>query len=79
MHPSFLGLEVGQDIQVKYFGRDPVSGGVRLSRKVLTTGAATAVKQQMKTNVANRTASKQDNHTDIVDNIISKNMMSPKR
>ena len=30
---------------MKYFGRDPVSGGVRLSRKVLTTGAATAVKQ----------------------------------
>ena len=30
---------------MKYFGRDPVSGGVRLSRKVLTTGAATVVKQ----------------------------------
>ncbi|XP_017143283.1 polyribonucleotide nucleotidyltransferase 1, mitochondrial [Drosophila miranda] len=34
-HPSALGLEVGQDIQVKYFGRDPVSGFMRLSRKVL--------------------------------------------
>lgn len=34
-HPSALGLEVGTDIQVKYFGRDPVSGLMRLSRKVL--------------------------------------------
>ena len=25
-HPSALGLEVGQEIQVKYYGRDPVSG-----------------------------------------------------
>ena len=35
MHPSALGLEAGQEIQVKYFGRDPVSGGMRLSRRVL--------------------------------------------
>ncbi|XP_043672149.1 polyribonucleotide nucleotidyltransferase 1, mitochondrial [Vespula pensylvanica] len=34
-HPSALGLEVGQEIKVKYFGRDPVSGYMRLSRKVL--------------------------------------------
>ncbi|XP_022913782.2 polyribonucleotide nucleotidyltransferase 1, mitochondrial [Onthophagus taurus] len=34
-HPSALGLEVGQEFQVKYFGRDPVSGLMRLSRKVL--------------------------------------------
>ncbi|XP_036323635.1 polyribonucleotide nucleotidyltransferase 1, mitochondrial [Rhagoletis pomonella] len=34
-HPSALGLEIGQEIQVKYFGRDPVSGFMRLSRKVL--------------------------------------------
>ncbi|KAI4482191.1 hypothetical protein M0802_013746 [Mischocyttarus mexicanus] len=34
-HPSALGLEVGQEIKVKYFGRDPVSGSIRLSRKVL--------------------------------------------
>lgn len=34
-HPSVLNLEVGQDIQVKYFGRDPVSGQIRISRKVL--------------------------------------------
>ncbi|TRY74143.1 hypothetical protein DNTS_026686 [Danionella cerebrum] len=35
MHPSALGLEVGQQIQVKYFGRDPVDGRMRLSRKIL--------------------------------------------
>ncbi|KAL4703578.1 hypothetical protein ACJJTC_006964 [Scirpophaga incertulas] len=37
MHPSVLGLDVGSEVQVKYFGRDPVSGQVRLSRKVLTS------------------------------------------
>ncbi|XP_066245159.1 polyribonucleotide nucleotidyltransferase 1, mitochondrial [Euwallacea similis] len=35
-HPSALGLEIGQELQVKYFGRDPVSGLMRISRKVLT-------------------------------------------
>ncbi|XP_076637960.1 polyribonucleotide nucleotidyltransferase 1 [Colletes latitarsis] len=34
-HPSALGLTVGQEIQVKYFGRDPVNGQIRLSHKVL--------------------------------------------
>ncbi|CAH2044633.1 unnamed protein product, partial [Iphiclides podalirius] len=34
-HPSALGLEVGSELQVKYFGRDPVSGQMRLSRKAL--------------------------------------------
>ncbi|XP_055679387.1 polyribonucleotide nucleotidyltransferase 1, mitochondrial [Lutzomyia longipalpis] len=42
-HPSVLGLEVGQEIQVKYFGRDPVSGFMRLSRKVLQ-GPSTTVR-----------------------------------
>ncbi|XP_057338640.1 polyribonucleotide nucleotidyltransferase 1, mitochondrial [Microplitis mediator] len=37
VHPSALGIEVGQEIKVKYFGRDPVSGVMRLSRKVLQT------------------------------------------
>ncbi|EAT48007.1 AAEL000922-PA [Aedes aegypti] len=41
-HPSALGLEVGSEIQVKYFGRDPVSGFMRLSRKVLQ-GPATGM------------------------------------
>ncbi|XP_030052070.1 polyribonucleotide nucleotidyltransferase 1, mitochondrial [Microcaecilia unicolor] len=42
-HPSALGLEVGQQIQVKYFGRDPTDGRMRLSRKVLQSPAATVV------------------------------------
>lgn len=36
-HPSALGLEIGQTIKVKYFGRDPADGKMRLSRKVLQT------------------------------------------
>jgi len=34
-HPSVLGLEVGQEIQIKYFGRDPTSGQIRISRRAL--------------------------------------------
>ncbi|XP_043792915.1 polyribonucleotide nucleotidyltransferase 1, mitochondrial isoform X2 [Apis laboriosa] len=34
-HPSVLGLNIGDEIKVKYFGRDPVNGRIRLSRKVL--------------------------------------------
>lgn len=34
-HPSALDLDVGSQISVKYFGRDPVSGQIRISRKVL--------------------------------------------
>ncbi|RWS22441.1 polyribonucleotide nucleotidyltransferase 1-like isoform X1 [Leptotrombidium deliense] len=41
-HPSALGLEVGQEIQVKYFGRDPVSGYMRISRRVLQITTARA-------------------------------------
>merc|ERR1712098_380933 len=43
-HPSVLGLHTGQDLQVKYFGRDPSTGQVRISMKALTVGAASAVK-----------------------------------
>ena len=43
-HPSALGLEVGQELQVKYFGRDPVSGIMRLSRKVLQGPASSVAK-----------------------------------
>ncbi|KAM9804124.1 polyribonucleotide nucleotidyltransferase 1, mitochondrial [Neosynchiropus ocellatus] len=43
-HPSALGFEVGQQIQVKYFGRDPTDGRMRLSRKVLQSPAATVIK-----------------------------------
>ncbi|KAH9642991.1 hypothetical protein HF086_013552 [Spodoptera exigua] len=45
MHPSVLGLDVGSEIQVKYFGRDPVSGQVRLSRKVLSSPPPGVVKK----------------------------------
>lgn len=57
MHPSALDLTVGQEIQVKYFGRDPVSGAVRLSRKVLTAGAVSTVKQ-MRTSVVKNSEKK---------------------
>lgn len=43
-HPSALGLTIGQEIPVKYFGRDPVSGLMRLSRKVLQSPASAIVK-----------------------------------
>ncbi|CAB3380601.1 Hypothetical predicted protein [Cloeon dipterum] len=51
-HPSALGLEEGQEIQVKFFGRDPVSGIIRLSRKVLQGPASQAIRD------LNRTGSK---------------------
>lgn len=35
---------MGQEIQVKYFGRDPVSGHMRLSRKVLQGPASQVVR-----------------------------------
>lgn len=41
-----MGIEEGHEIQVKYFGRDPVSGIMRLSRKVLqgpTIGPARSI------------------------------------
>lgn len=44
LHPSALGFTVGDEIQVKYFGRDPVSGFMRLSRKVLQGPATSVVK-----------------------------------
>ncbi|RMC08011.1 hypothetical protein DUI87_15483 [Hirundo rustica rustica] len=43
-HPSALGLEVGQEIQVKYFGRDPTDGRMRLSRKILQSPASSTLK-----------------------------------
>lgn len=44
-HPSALGLSIGQEISVKYFGRDPVSGLMRLSRKVLQSPASMRVRK----------------------------------
>ncbi|KAH9375077.1 hypothetical protein HPB48_012590 [Haemaphysalis longicornis] len=43
-HPSALGLEEGQEITVKYFGRDPVSGKMRLSRKVLQSPPSSVIR-----------------------------------
>ncbi|KAG7173170.1 Polyribonucleotide nucleotidyltransferase 1-like [Homarus americanus] len=47
-HPSALGLEVGQQVKVKYFGRDPASGQMRLSRRALQASTA-AIKNLHKT------------------------------
>lgn len=44
-HASALGFNVGQEISVKYFGRDPVSGLMRLSRKVLQSPATARVRK----------------------------------
>ncbi|KOC61989.1 Polyribonucleotide nucleotidyltransferase 1, mitochondrial [Habropoda laboriosa] len=41
-HPSVLGFEVGNEIKVKYFGRDPANGHHRLSRKVLQDPVSSA-------------------------------------
>jgi len=43
-HPSALGLEVGQEITVKYFGRDPASGAMRLSRRALQMTAPAGIR-----------------------------------
>ena len=49
-HPSALGLNAGDDLQVKYFGRDPVSGTMRLSRKILlSTGGIGPVRNMIAT------------------------------
>ena len=42
-HPSALDFVVGQQIQVKYFGRDPASGHMRLSRKSLMMSSVSRV------------------------------------
>ena len=44
MDARVLGYKEGQTFLVKYYGNDPATGQVRLSRKVLTIGAASAVK-----------------------------------
>ncbi|XP_003743636.2 polyribonucleotide nucleotidyltransferase 1, mitochondrial [Galendromus occidentalis] len=46
-HPSALGLTVGQEIRVKYYGRDPVSGHMRVSRKVLQATPSTVLRNHM--------------------------------
>lgn len=44
-HPSVLNLNIGDEIQVKYFGRDPVSGQMRVSRRILQVTTPKVVKQ----------------------------------
>lgn len=51
-HPSALGLNVNDEIQVKYFGRDPVSGFMRLSRKVLQGATSSVIKNLDKSSVS---------------------------
>jgi polyribonucleotide nucleotidyltransferase len=53
-HPSALGIEVGNELQVKYFGRDPVSGFMRLSRKVLQSPVSSVVKSLDKSQAATK-------------------------
>ncbi|CAF3059107.1 unnamed protein product, partial [Rotaria sp. Silwood2] len=49
-HPTALGLNVGDELQVKYFGRDPVSGTMRLSRKILlSTGNIGPIRNMVST------------------------------
>ena len=38
-HPSMLDLRPGQDLKVRYYGRDHTTGQVRVSRKVLMVEA----------------------------------------
>ena len=47
-HPSALNLVVDQEIPVKYFGRDPGSGQIRLSRKAIISPASTVVRNLIK-------------------------------
>lgn len=42
-HPSALNYQPGQQIQVKYFGRDPATGQMRLSRKSLLVSSTARV------------------------------------
>lgn len=51
-HPSALGMKINDEIQVKYFGRDPVSGFMRLSRKVLQGPTSSVIKNLDKSNVS---------------------------
>ncbi|XP_072030949.1 polyribonucleotide nucleotidyltransferase 1, mitochondrial-like [Amphiura filiformis] len=73
-HPSALGMEVGKEIAVKYFGRDPATGAMRLSRKALSAPAATVLNTlaELKQNNAH-TNQAAENHSDSNDEIDSSN------
>ncbi|CAF0988042.1 unnamed protein product [Brachionus calyciflorus] len=42
VHGSASDYKVGQEIQIKYFGRDPVDGKMRISRKALFKTSSSA-------------------------------------
>lgn len=46
--PSALGIKVGDVIQVKFFGHDPVSGYMRLSRKAISVLANSVTRDNFK-------------------------------
>ncbi|XP_023328029.1 polyribonucleotide nucleotidyltransferase 2, mitochondrial [Eurytemora carolleeae] len=64
-HPSVLGLKVGENLQVKYYGRDPATGQMRLSRKVLAVSSAAAVKNLQKSTKPLQSSAKRE---DVPDN-----------
>lgn len=64
-HPTALGLEVGHEIPVKYFGRDPVSGLMRLSRKVLQSPASAIVKNLDRTSNTSSSSPQQETQSSL--------------
>ncbi|XP_077991043.1 polyribonucleotide nucleotidyltransferase 1, mitochondrial-like [Glandiceps talaboti] len=54
-HPSVLGLEAGQEISVKFYGRDPATGQMRLSRKVLMAPASPVLRNLAGRNNSSKT------------------------
>lgn len=67
-HASALGFTVGQEISVKYFGRDPVSGLMRLSRKVLQSPASARVKSLDRT-ISSSSSNEEDKNEKINEEI----------
>lgn len=45
--PSALGMKIGDVIQVKFFGYDPVSGYMRLSRKAVSSLSNSVVRDNI--------------------------------
>lgn len=68
-HASALGFTVGQEISVKYFGRDPVSGLMRLSRKVLQSPASARVKSLDRTISSSSSSNEEDKNEKINEEI----------
>ena len=47
-HASSLGIDLGHEIKVKYFGRDPSTGNHRISRKALQAPSVPLLKNLTK-------------------------------